>query len=237
MLDAVPPERGSLVLLPEMFSTGFSMNVDTVADDQTRADQAFIPEIAKDYCVTVVGGLVTRDANGKGLNQAMVCDARGIEIARYTKLQCFSPGKEAIHYRSGERLVAFDWNGIKVCPFICYDLRFPEIFRIGMRQGAELFVVIANWPSLREEHWVTLLKARAIENQAYVAAVNRAGNDSWLSYPGRSMIIDPKGHVLIDAGAAERIISADIDPEFVRKWRNEFAVLSDVRPEFLGHDR
>jgi predicted amidohydrolase len=152
-------------------------------------------------------------------------------------LQCFSPGKEAIHYRGGERLVTFEWGGMKVCPFICYDLRFPEIFRMGMRMGAELFVVIANWPSLREKHWVTLLKARAIENQAYVAAVNRAGSDSWLPYPGRSMIVDPKGNVVVDAGAEERVISAEVDPEAVRAWRKEFAVLSDVRPEFLGQDR
>src|SRR4051794_37315325 len=97
MLENARPEVGSLVLLPEMFSTGFSMNVGTVADDVSRADQEFIPAVAREFGVTVVAGLVLRDRDGKGLNQAMVCDASGNEIARYTKLQCFSPGKEAIH--------------------------------------------------------------------------------------------------------------------------------------------
>jgi predicted amidohydrolase len=127
---------------------------------------------------------------------------------------------------------------MRVCPFICYDLRFPELFRQGARHGAELFVVIANWPSMREDHWVTLLRARAIENQAYVAAANRCGKDPWLPYPGRSLIVDPHGAVLIDAGPAETAISADIDPANVRSWRNEFPILRDMREVFVpSHGR
>ncbi len=226
-------QRGSLLLLPEMFSTGFSMNVATVTDDESRLEQQFIPSLAREFGVTIVGGLVIRDRDGKGLNQAMVCDPTGNEIARYTKIHCFSPGKEAIHYRGGSQLTLFDWGGMKVCPFICYDLRFPEIFRAGMKMGAQLFTVIANWPSARVEHWVTLLKARAIENQAYVAAVNRIGSDSWLPYPGRSMVIDPKGQVLTDGQQSEGIISAPVDANVVNIWRHEFAVLSDIQSQFL----
>lgn len=233
MLREAPPERGSLLLLPEMFSTGFSMNVETVADDESCLDQQFIPSIACEFGVTVVAGLVTRDRDGKGLNQALVCDPSGNEIARYIKIHCFSPGKEAIHYRGGNQIVLFDWNGMKVCPLICYDLRFPEVFRAAVRRGAELFTIIANWPSARVEHWLTLLKARAIENQAYVAAVNRIGSDSWLPYPGRSMIIGPKGRVVADALDREGILSAEVDPNAVKDWRQQFAALSDIQPQLL----
>ena len=103
-----------------------------------------------------------------------------------------------------------------------------------MRAGAELFVVIANWPKPRIEHWVTLLRARAIENQAYVAGVNRCGNDPKLEYTGRSIIVDPHGNILADAGSDERVISADIDLPALREYRGRFHVLQDVRPRFLG---
>jgi omega-amidase len=226
--------RGSLVLLPEMFATGFSMNVAGVNDDATRADQRFLSAVAKEHGVYVVGGFVTTGAEGRGRNQAGVFDPGGREIARYTKLHCFTPGKEAQHYIAGREIVLFDWGGMKVCPFICYDLRFPEIFRRAVRMGAQMFVVIANWPLPRDEHWVTLLKARAIENQAYVAAVNRCGSDPWLAYPGRSMIVDPKGNVLADAGDREGMIEADVEAGVVAAWRGEFQALDDMRGEFLG---
>ena len=117
---------------------------------------------------------------------------------------------------------------MKVVPFICYDLRFPEIFRTAVRQGAEMFVVIANWPNRREMHWVRLLEARAIENLAYVVGVNRTGKDPKLVYSGRTMIIDPHGTILVEAGDLEGVIAADIDPAAVRNWRRDFPALRDM---------
>ncbi|HKG80277.1 MAG TPA: nitrilase-related carbon-nitrogen hydrolase, partial [Pyrinomonadaceae bacterium] len=120
-----------------------------------------------------------------------------------------------------------------VSPFICYDLRFPEIFRAAVFQGAQLFVVIANWPASRVRHWITLLKARAIENQAYVMGVNRCGNDPKLSYSGHSMIIDPRGEVLADASEVEGVISAEIDAEALAQYRREFPFLNDIHHEYV----
>jgi predicted amidohydrolase len=117
---------------------------------------------------------------------------------------------------------------MKAAPFICYDLRFPEVFRAAARRGAEIFLVIANWPDRREQHWVTLLQARAIENLAYVVGVNRSGRDPEHVYPGRSMIIDPHGKILADAGGGEAVISAEIDPAEVRNWRRDFPALADM---------
>ena len=228
------PEAESLILLPEMFSTGFSMNVADVADERSRADQEFLSQFAREHRSYVVGGLVTTGGDGKGQNQSVAFDPAGIEIVRYTKLHSFTPGKEAQHYRQGDEIVTFDWKGMKVCPFICYDLRFPEIFRAAARRRPHVFAVIANWPSMREDHWVTLCRARAIENQAYVAAVNRCGKDPWLPYPGRSLIVDPHGTVLVDAGPSERVISAEVDCRLVDEWRVQFPILKDMRDDFTG---
>lgn len=119
------------------------------------------------------------------------------------------------------------WQGGCVVPLICYDLRFPELFRTALQLGAELYVAIANWPSIRDEHWVTLLRARAIENQAFVAGVNRCGQDPNYDYAGRSMIVAPDGRILAEAGKAEEIICSDIDWETVRECRTRFPVLGD----------
>jgi predicted amidohydrolase len=117
---------------------------------------------------------------------------------------------------------------VKVAPFVCYDLRFPEVFRSAVRKGAQVMAVIANWPAKRVEHWVTLLKARAIENQAYVIGVNRVGTDPKLTYPGRSLIVDPHGNVLADGGDKEAVIRAEIDAGVVDAWRRDFPALRDM---------
>lgn len=116
-------------------------------------------------------------------------------------------------------------------PFICYDLRFPEIFRAAaLGLGSELLVVIASWPIKRAQHWVTLLQARAIENQAYVIGVNRCGTDPNFTYPGRSMVVDPHGVILVDASDVEGTVSARLDRARVASWREQFPALRDARP-------
>lgn len=233
MLDDTSPERGSLVIFPEMFSTGFSMHAAEIDDSASREDWNFLSGTARKRQVYLVGGLVTRNAQGRGLNQAVVFDPSGNEIARYSKLHPFTPGKEAQHYDAGSDVATFACGEFTVSPFICYDLRFPEAFRQATRNGATLLTVMANWPVARVEHWVTLLRARAIENQCYVVGVNRCGADPFLQYPGRSLIIDPRGNVLADAGAEEGIVSAEIDCESLRTYRRELPFLNDMRDDLL----
>ena len=231
LLSAANPERGSLVLLPEMFSTGFSMNVAGIQEGAAAETQNFLAQLAQHFGVYVVGGLVTAADDGYGYNQAAVFSPEGRELTRYTKMQPFSLGAETKHYHAGDGPVFFTWQSLKVAPFICYDLRFPELFRAAVRSGsAQLLAVIANWPVTRIQHWITLLQARAIENQAYVAGVNRCGSDPKYTYNGRSVIVDPHGTILADAGDGERIISAEIDPKIVLQWREDFPALRDMRP-------
>jgi predicted amidohydrolase len=236
LLDRAQPLRDSLVLLPEMFATGFSMNVEAIAEDPDDGPTVqFLSKQAAKFGVYLIGGFVTRgDDDGMGRNVLAVFGPDGKRIADYTKIHPFSVGSESQHYVGGESVCTFAWNGATVSPFICYDLRFPEVFRAGMRGGAEILTVIANWPKPRVEHWVTLLRARAIENQAYVAGINRCGNDPKLEYTGRSIIVDPHGAILADAGSEETVISAAIDLSALREYRRWFHVLQDVRPRFVG---
>ena len=229
LLGASKPERGSLVLLPEMFSTGFSMNVSGIQEGGAAETEKFLALLAKDFGVYVIGGVVTAAGDGQGFNQAAVFSPEGRELTRYTKMQPFSLGAETKHYHAGKGPMFFQWQNLSVAPFICYDLRFPELFRAAVQHGAQLFAVIANWPVTRIQHWITLLQARAIENQAYVAGVNRCGTDPKYTYNGRSIIVDPHGNILADAGDGERVISADIDPSIVVKWREDFPALRDMR--------
>lgn len=233
LLDEAHVSAGSLVVLPEMFSTGFSMNVAAIREGAPSETEAFLSSVARQYQAHVLGGLVRSDLNGFGRNEAAVFTPDGSLAARYCKMHPFSFGKETQHYVAGHEIATFQWQGFTVAPFICYDLRFPEIFRVAVRRGAQLFVVIANWPLGRVKHWVTLLQARAIENQACVVGVNRTGNDPKLSYPGRSLIVDPRGEIIADCGSEEGVVAADVELETVTDWRKEFPALQDMRPEFF----
>lgn len=224
-------EAGSLVVLPEMFSTGFSMKVDKVADGAAREVETFLATLAQEHQAYLLGGVANAGPNTLGRNEAVVFDPSGSEIARYCKIHPFSYVGETKHYESGEQIVTFSCGDFTVAPFICYDLRFPEIFRKAVKAGANLFPVIANWPEVRTPHWKALLPARAIENQAYVIGVNRCGSDPKVSYSGDSVIISPQGESLVTAGDGERIISAELDLAVLEEYRRRFPALADMRSD------
>jgi omega-amidase len=222
---------GTLLLLPELFATGFTMNARAVAETLDGPTAAFLADLARRHHVWVQGGLVLGDAGSPiPRNESLVFTPEGKLAARYAKMHLFSFAREPEHYAPGGAPVVFAWEDSLVAPAICYDLRFPELFRHAAAQRAEVLTVIACWPAAREEHWLALLRARAIENQCYVAAVNRCGADpSGLAYSGRSQIIDPRGVVLADAGNGERIIEAEIDLAELRGYRRQFPALRDRR--------
>jgi omega-amidase len=223
----LPPE--TLVVLPEMFATGFSMNVANVAQSAARETEGFMRELAREHGVFVCGGVVVQAEGSRGLNQSVTFAPDGTLASRYSKIHPFSYGNETEHYSAGNEITLYSAGGIEVAPFICYDLRFPEIFRKAVGRGAQLYTVIANWPEAREAHWLALLKARAIENQAFVVGVNRCGNDPTLTYSGRGQILDPRGNVLADGGTGEGVFAAEIDLASLLSYRKEFPVLEDMR--------
>jgi len=229
LLESAKIQPDSLIILPEMFSSGFSMNVDKVAESIPSAAEAFLVEIAKNYQSWTLGGLVFKLAEGLGCNELSVFDPKGQLKGHYQKNHCFSYTGESEHYENGEDILLFEWQGFMVCPTICYDLRFPELYRRGVKAGANLFPVIANWPDARADHWTTLLKARAIENQAFVVGVNRTGKDPKWIYPGLSAVYGPQGEEIAIAGNQPCSLSVDIDPNAATEWRDEFKALNDMK--------
>ena len=229
LLEAATPERDSLVVLPEMFATGFSMNTDVIAEIYGGPTEQFLATTAQEFQIYLVGGAAMRGRDGWARNKALVFSPKGELIAFYAKRRPFTPGGERDHYAAGERSMIFQWGDCAVSPFVCYDLRFPEIFREATKtHQPEVFVVIANWPEKRILHWVKLLQARAIENQAYVVGANRIGKDPYYNYCGRSLIVDPHGEILADAEMKAGWIGAEVDVANLKKYRDGLPFLKDM---------
>lgn len=224
----------SLIVLPEMFATGFSMNLDATAQEESRPTEVFLRELAARRESAVLGGVVGPIVDGQASNEAVAFAPDGSELVRYRKMQPFNLAGEAAKYGAGDGQRLFEWRGVQIAPFICYDLRFPEIFRPAAVDGAELLVVIACWPEARSEHWVRLLQARSIENQAFVVGVNRCGQDPHLCYDGRSAAFDPSGGSIFELDCKETVAHAELDAEQARTWRRQFPAIQDIRLDAIG---
>jgi predicted amidohydrolase len=224
---------GSLLVLPEMFSSGFSMNVSRAADTSAAETEIFLAALARAHQIYVLGGLARQLPDGSGANEACAFSPHGNLLARYRKIHSFSPAGEAGAFTAGREIVTFPWNGFTVAPVICYDLRFPELFRAATAAGADLFCVIANWPDLRQQHKTILLRARAIENQAFVLGLNRCGTDPHFSYAGASALIGPQGEILTEAGSTPTLLRATLSPDTTAAWRTAFPALRDRRTDLF----
>jgi predicted amidohydrolase len=231
LVSAAQPPPGSLIVAPEMFATGFSMQVAEVAETSSGPTHAFLAELASATRCHVLAGVVTLDAQARGRNEAALFDPDGKEVARYAKRHPFSLGGETKNFVAGGAIVTHQVGPFLLAPTICYDLRFPETYRQATLRGANLLVVIANWPEARIAHWRALLVARAIENQAYVVGVNRVGADPSLRYTGQSLIVDPLGRLLADAGDGQRTVAADLELEPLEAYRRYLPALADIRPD------
>jgi len=225
-----PIGPGSLVVFPELSTSGFTMNVAAVAEPRDGDSAQFFSSFAKRHKCHVIAGLaVARDEPGLAANEAVCFSPDGSEVARYRKMNPFIVAGEGNHYPAGKSPVVYQIGDWKVAPLVCYDLRFPEPFRTATAMGAELLVVIANWPVIRVDHWTTLLRARAIENQAYVVGVNRTGSDPTLEYPGASIIVGPQGEILAAADDSISVLTASLDREKLVNWRRDFPAISHLR--------
>jgi predicted amidohydrolase len=217
-----------LVLLSEMFATGFSMAAERIAEDEAGPTAAFLAEQAKVHDVWVGGSVPERRAgDGKPANVFVLADPDGT-TRRFAKLHPFSYAGEHEHYAAGTEVVTWDVDGVRVTPFVCYDLRFGDDFWRAAHD-TECYVVVANWPAARRVHWQTLLRARAIENQAYAVGVNRVGEGDGLAYAGDSAVIDPLGEVLASAAGTETTLVVDVDTAVVERVRRELPFLPDRR--------
>ncbi len=219
-------QQTNLLVLPEMFTTGFSMNVAEMAETMDGNAIRWMKQRAFEYQMAICGSLIIQDS-GVYFNRLIFAEPSG-EIHFYDKRHLFTMGNEKKHYHSGNRCLILNYKGWRICPLICYDLRFPVWAR--NRNEYDLLIYSADWPEARKNVWNLLLKARAIENQCYVAGVNRVGVDGYsISYSGNSQIVSPHGTVLAgETDEHECIVYASLSYPDLLKFRNEFPVLNDA---------
>ena len=230
-LDSIDLPHGSFLLLPELGDTGFSFDLDRIAE---LDGVAWARELARSRGWHVQFGHAERGPEGLGRNRATVVAPDGEILGAYDKIHPFSFAGEDRVYRGGDRLLIVEAGGFSICPLVCYDLRFPELWRLATLAGAEVFTIGASWPAKRSSHWRSLLIARAIENQAFVVACNRVGRDPKHEYGGGSLIVDPTGVVLAEGDAEVACVAADLERHRLVEWRATFPAIADIRREALG---
>lgn len=232
-IDRAAGNGADLVVLPEMFATGFSMEATQMAAHAERT-RAWIAETAARAGVWLIAGLAVSGEKGeKPRNAALLCDPTGGFVLEYHKVHPFSLAREHEHFDAGDRVETVSIAGVPVTLVVCYDLRFPELFR-ARAADTTLFIVIANWPAPRRHHWQALLTARAIENQAYVLGVNRVGQGGSLTYLGDSMLVSPLGLSLSTVAGQAGTVDGVVDSETVKTVRKRYSFLADRRSDLYA---
>jgi predicted amidohydrolase len=230
--------KGNVIVLPEMFSTGFSMKPEVLAEPMDGNTLNWMRQMAQKHKVIVTGSIIIKeDSNtedGNYFNRLIWMLPNG-EYAYYDKRHRFAYAEEDKHYTSGNKRLIASVNGWKINLMVCYDLRFPVWSRQDPSQIADgeleydILIYIANWPEKRNLAWKTLLQARAIENLCYVIGVNRVGNDgNNIYYSGDSMVIDPAGEILYHKAHEEDAFTINLDKEHLQKVRERFPFWRDA---------
>jgi predicted amidohydrolase len=217
--------RTDLVVLPEMFTTGFTMNAAALAEPMDGPTVDWMRRQAAGLGAAITGSFICAE-NGRFHNRLvwMYPDGRA---ETYDKKNLFGLGGEDRHYTPGQRDLRLEWQGWTVCPRICYDLRFPEWSRNYLPEPYDLLIYVAAWPARRGAHWRALLPARAIENQAYVAGVSVVGSDgAGLDYDGDSSVIDYYGHILCRISGQEGVFTAQLDRGALLAYREQLPFLT-----------
>lgn len=220
-------ERGArLVLLSELWPTGFSMAAERLAETLEGPSTGFLVDCAARHRAWVGGSVAVRPAEGDRPRNCFVLAAPDGTVHRYAKRHTFTYAGEHEHFEAGRDALTVDVDGVRCTLAVCYDLRFgPDFWDTAADTGC--YLVVANWPAARKEHWRTLLRARAIENQTYVVGVNRVGTDPHGAYAGDSAVVDPSGATVADAGGDDCVLVADVDPERVRDSRTRYPFVAD----------
>ena len=231
MAEEAAAAGASLICFPEQFMTGWSPEIPPGGGEPLDGPfTAAFSEIAKKNSITVVGSIIEAGQGQRPQNTTVVLGPGGDILAAYAKIHLFSPGGEDRCYTAGDRIATFTVDGTTFGLAVCYDLRFPELFRIYALAGAECVLVPAAWPCCRVRHWETLLPARALENRYYVAGVNTAGGPDGV-YCGGSLAADPDGAVIARAGAGEEPLFVKLDPAAVHAAQKSLPSLSDRRSD------
>ncbi len=225
-LDKV--ENIDLIVLPEMFTTGFSMNAETLAEEQLNTSEetlATLIELAKKHRTAIATSWITKKENKFYNTLHFITPEQEVKI--YNKRKLFRPGKEDLTYTKGEENLVVQYKGFNIYFQICYDLRFPELAR-NYNLQYDIGINVANWPSIRSKQWKALISGRAVENQAYFIGVNRTGKDkNGLFYSGNSLVADFNGNVLTELLGENQLQIITLDKEPLQDYREKFPVYKD----------
>lgn len=225
--NLISESKSDVLFFPEMSFTGFSMDTDLTGENDNFTVN-YMQKLTLKYNKSAAFGWVYKNKE-KAENHYTFIDSKGNILSDYVKIHPFSYSGENKYFKGGNKINIFSYENFNICNFICYDLRFPEIFQAASEK-ADIITVAACWPETRREHWLTLLKARAIENVCYIAAINCVGNIGGQKYSGDSCIIDPKGEIKEMLSYKEGIISAEIEND-VSLHRKNFPVKQDRRKD------
>ena len=220
-----------LVLFPEMSLTGFTMDINKLLLSEEQIIN-WIKLLAINNNINIGLGFSIK-VDEKGKNKYTIISKSGEVLAIYTKIHPFTYSGEDDKYYKGNEICTCTINEFQITPFICYDLRFPEIFQIASR-NSQIITVAASWPKSREEHWITLLKARAIENQCYIIGINRTGFGDGLEYSGKSIFVNPDGQILNQINSEEMLIVNDLKIEKIKEVKESFDIKKDRREELYA---
>lgn len=234
MMEQAKDAGCDVIVFPEMSFTGYSMNVKEIAEEREHSmTKERMKRDAVKYGIGIGYGYAAfGQSQGKGRNCFVMIDESGRELGEYSKLHPFTYGGESDCFEKGQEILTFAFHGRRIALFICYDLRFPEIFHIAAKE-ADIMFVIANWPAIRREHWQTLLRARAIETQSYVVGVNCVGERDHTVYSGDSMAVDCIGNILGVLSGREDILVCDLEDR-AGHLREKFSTAADRREEFYS---
>jgi omega-amidase len=222
--------RADLIVLPETFTTGFSMEVERIAEPAAGETCEWLRQLSTRLDSAVTGSIVTSEA-GRYYNRLLWAAPGGAApgLRHYDKRHLFRMGREHLHFTPGRQAWTIAWRGFRICPLVCYDLRFPVFSRRRAELDYDLLLYVANWPAARAEAWRTLLRARAIENQAYVVGVNRVGEDGrGVPYAGDSAAMDFLGRPLAEAGSMPAILSVQLAAAPLAAFRESFPAHLDA---------
>lgn len=228
--------RGADVLiLPEMWNAGYALEeIHRLGDREGRRAQALVSDLARKFRVNIIAGSVAAVYENGVFNEMQVFDREGQLVQRYRKIHRFRLMREHEFLAEGESRALFEVDGVPAGGMICYDLRFPELARSLVLEGAQVLFIPAQWPWPRLEHWRILNLARAIENQCFVVSANTVGPKGKDNFFGHSMVIDPWGQILVEGGESEEVLEAELDLSVVPEMRRRIPVLEDRRPNLYS---
>ncbi|KFN03459.1 carbon-nitrogen hydrolase family protein [Bacillus clarus] len=224
--------KPDVIVLPELWTTGYDLTrLSEIADRDGIETKEMLKEWSQQYGVNIVGGSIAKQTKQGVTNTMYVVNREGTLLNEYSKVHLFQLMDEHKYLIAGDGTSEFMLDNVECAGTICYDIRFPEWMRVHTAKGAKVLFVVAEWPLARLAHWRLLLQARAIENQCYVVACNRVGEDPNNVFAGHSLIVDPWGEIVVEANEEEAILYAELKLDKIQEVRKGIPVFVDRRPE------